>query len=539
MSAQTWTIGSLLETAAGYLREKGSSSPRLDAELLLADVLATDRVHLYTEHDRPLTSSEVDRYRTLVGRRARREPVAYILGRAYFRRLELEVTPAVLIPRPETEELVDVALEVLRRRPIWGAEGAATAVAPDGAAPPEGRPQPSEPGRPLVADVGCGSGAIALSIAQETGLQVLAVDVSAEALEVARRNRDSSGLEHLVGLRQADLLEGVPEGSLHLIVSNPPYVTTGEIEGLEPDVRCYEPLGALEAGEDGLDVYRRLLPAASRALRPGGAVVLEVGHTQAAAVSALAAEAGFGGIEVHKDLSGKDRIVEAGLPGVDLLDIDHLDEADVETLAAALRAGGIIGLPTDTVYGLAAAWDSREGVRRLFATKGREEARPVAVIFGSVAAVQEALPDLDDASVEVMAALLPGPYTFVVSTSATRPRLVGTPDSLGVRVPDLPPLLKILDTTGLAVAATSANLSGEPAPATAADVAPAVRAYCSAMLVAAGSDEGPSGTASTVVDLRPLASGDRPVVLREGAVGAVEVMARIDSLQRASRPELI
>ena len=144
---------------------------------------------------------------------------------------------------------------------------------------------------------------------------MLAIDTSAEALAVATRNAEALGLEESVSFVQADLLSGVPDHSLHLVVSNPPYVASGDLATLAPDVRSFEPVAALEAGPDGLDVMRRLLPEAARALRPGGSVLLEVGDRQAPAVEALAREVGFAAVSVHKDLSGKDRIVEATLPG--------------------------------------------------------------------------------------------------------------------------------------------------------------------------------------------------------------------------------
>jgi release factor glutamine methyltransferase len=507
-----WTIATLLDTAAGYLREKGSTSPKLDAELLLAETLGLDRIHLYTEYDRPLASCEVDHYRSLVGRRGRREPVAHILGRAHFRHLVLEVSPAVLIPRPETEELVDVALSVLRRRPPWEAVDVGRG--------------PEAP--VLIADVGCGSGAIALSLAQETGQRVLATDLSAAALAVAERNRASLGLADLVELRHTDLLAGVPDSSLRLVVSNPPYIATGAIAGLEPDVRDFEPLTALEAGVDGLDVYRRLLPEAFRALRPGGCVIVEVGDGQADAVVELAVAAGLAAAAVHKDLSGKRRMVEVVRPGTEVMEISTLDQARASTLVAAMRAGAVIGLPTDTVYGLAAVWDSREGVKRLFDAKGRDTTQPVQVLFPSVQAVRESLPDLDATAARILEALLPGPYTFVVATSVPRPPLVGTEDSLGVRVPDHPPLLRLLGSLGVAVAATSANVSGRPPAATFDEVDALILAHCSVALVAREA-VGQGGAASTVVDLRPLSRGAVPLVLREGVVASEEVLSRIAS----------
>ncbi|MCL5735155.1 MAG: HemK family protein methyltransferase [Actinobacteria bacterium] len=554
---ERWTVGSLLETASGYLREKGSTSPRLDAELLLAETLGLDRVHLYTEYDRPLGACEVDRYRTLIGRRGRQEPVAYILGRTHFRHLFLEVNPAVLIPRPETEELVEIALGVLRRKPLWEtldvgrpatSENESGSTAAAGSSPPEmtARPEPTivvpsarevaakrtseaAAGPTLIADVGCGSGAIALSIAQETGRRVLATDASPEALVVAGRNREALGLQDLVELVKADLLDGVPDAGLRMVVSNPPYIASSDIRLLEPDVGAYEPLEALDGGEDGLAVFRRLLPEAARVLMPGGTAILEVGDGQAGSVAMLAAESGFAAFEIHKDLSGKDRIVEAARPGCEVFDISAATAEKLVTLASALQAGGLIGLPTDTVYGLASAWTSREGAKRLSVVKGRSEAQPAAVIFSSVESIRRALPDLVDSAYFILDSLLPGPFTFIVSTDAPRPRGVGTVDSLGVRVPNHPELLRFLNALDLPLAATSANISGQPAVATLADVDPALLARCSAALRPSADLEA-GGVASTVVDLRPVSAGGRPIVVREGAVPASEVLRTIDLL---------
>jgi release factor glutamine methyltransferase len=513
-----WTIGTLLETAAGYLREKGSSSPRLDAELLLAETLGLERIHLYMEFERPLAADEIDRFRALTARRAAHEPVAYIVGRAHFRHLCLEVTPDVLIPRPETEELVEAALDLLRRRPALGAPA------------------------PLIVDVGTGSGAIALSIAQEAGVRVLATDTSPEALAIAARNAAAAGLQELVEFRPADLLSEAADKSLHLVVSNPPYVTSADLALLAPDIRLFEPASALDAGPDGLDVIRRLLPQAARALRPGGSVLLEVGDGQARVVAGLACDAGFALVTVRKDLSQKDRIVEATLPGAFIAVPADLDAAELAALEKALDAGAVIGVPTDTVYGLAARWDSPAGVRALFAAKGRSPEQPVAVLFSSVGAVKAALPDLEDAPARVMEALLPGPYTFVVATTVPRPALVGTADSLGVRVPDHPALLGLLRSLRAPLAATSANLTGGRDAPNLAAVDPRVLAHCSVAFAEPGTVSGASptmepgadrssGPPSTVVDLRPLSSGGFPTVIREGAVPAAVVLEQIAALR--------
>lgn len=525
-----WTIARLLSVSAEFLASKGSCSARLDAELLLGRVLDLERIKLYTEFDRPLTEAEVGAYRELVARRAHHEPVAYILGRAHFRYLVLEVTPDVLIPRPETEELVDAVLAWLRERPLLPPEPAAG---------------------PRIADVGTGSGAIALSLAQEGHVRVLATDASAAALRVAERNRDALDLKDSIDLCESDLLEGVEPGSLRVVVSNPPYVSAPEYRSLGRDVRDFEPPLALQGGEDGLDCYRRLLPQAAAVLGPGGAVFVEVGDTQAAAVTELAHAAGLVLTSTTKDLSGKERIVRAVRPGAQRMGVADLGAAGVAALARSLAAGSILGVPTDTVYGLAAAWNSLAGVRRLFAAKGRDEERPLAVLFPSVDAVRASLPDLEPRAVRVLEALLPGPYTFVVATAVERPRLVGTEDSLGVRVPSHPPLLALLAALDTPLAATSANPSGGSDAATADDVDPLLLAHCiaavdlresSGAVTAAGGDVAPSratsaatasevaadaAMASTVVDLRPLGAWEQAVVLREGAVPTRVVLERI------------
>jgi release factor glutamine methyltransferase len=527
------TIGGLLESATRYLRRNRSTSPHLDAELLLAQILGMERAQLRGDSECEVGPCAADAYSGLIARRGGHEPVAYILGRAYFRRLCLKVTPAVLIPRPETEELVETALEVLRRKPPWGGLAAPAVSAAGEASALTAVRGPMAP--PLLADVGTGSGAIALSLAQETGLRVLATDSSAAALKVAAANAAATGLQRLVEFRKADLLSGVADGSLHLIISNPPYVRSEELSALSPDIRLFEPASALDGGPDGLTVYRRLLPEAARTLRPGGTLLVEVGYDQAQAVESLALEAGFALVRVRQDLSRKDRIVEAVLPGAFALGAEDLDASTIETMHRALGGGAIFGVPTDTVYGIAARWDSAAGIEALFAAKGRTPAQPVAVLFASVDAVRRALPDLSDRSLAVLEALLPGPYTFIVATAVPRSRMVGTVNSLGIRVPAHPELLRLLDGLGLPLAATSANLSGEAAAPALREVDPLVLAHCSAALsLGAQAGKGPAdlrSPASTVVDLRPWDAGGMPVVVREGAVPASEVVERIKHLR--------
>jgi len=278
------TLGEVLRLSTAHLERHGSPTARLDAELLIGHALDLGRVELYTGFERPLGDDELATCRELIARRAKREPVAYILGRWGFRGLDVDVDRRVLVPRPETELVVDRCLALL--------EGAAG---------------------PAVLDVGTGSGAIALALASEVpGAAVCGCDLSEDALEVARANGVRLGLD--VEWVASDLVDGLGARRFDLVVSNPPYVAAAEIDGLEPEVRDWEPRGATVAGETGLEVVERLVAAAPGALEPGGALVLEVGAGQAGAASALMDAAGFGGVERERDHAGIERIVSGRRP---------------------------------------------------------------------------------------------------------------------------------------------------------------------------------------------------------------------------------
>ncbi len=270
------TLGEALRRSAEHLAAKGSGTPRLDAELLLAQALGLTRVELYTQFDRPLDGDELAACRELVARRARREPVAYILGEWGFRRLTLKVDARALVPRPETEVVVERCLALLR-----GLDA------------------------PAVLDVGTGSGAIALALADEhPGARVTGIDISPDALALARENVERIGLA--VSLAAHDLFGGLPGGPYDLVVSNPPYVEPEEIETLQPEVRDWEPRGAL-VGAGATEAVAR---AALAVLRPGGALVLETAESAAAAVAALLEELGYADVRITTDLAGRERVVE-------------------------------------------------------------------------------------------------------------------------------------------------------------------------------------------------------------------------------------
>lgn len=280
MTSRSWTIKDVLEWAAGDFASRGIDSPRLDAELLVAEALGIDRVGLYLDLNRPLLEQERRAIRPLVMRRRAREPVAYILGHRDFFGRRYSVSPDVLIPRPDTETLVEHALAEI----------------------PTDLPR-------RVLDVGTGSGAIAISIAAERPLaSVTATDLSAAALEVARANAAAHQVAERIRFLQADLLSG--DEAYDVIVSNPPYIARAELEKLQTEVREHEPMSALEAGEDGLAVVRALLLAAAPATPRGAQLLIEIGAEQGPAVSQLAAKHdAWELVAVHPDLGRRDRVV--------------------------------------------------------------------------------------------------------------------------------------------------------------------------------------------------------------------------------------
>jgi len=255
MTTQTWTILPLLERTAAYFTDRGVPNPRLDAELLLSDILGMKRIELYMHFDQPVAEPDLARFRTQVQRRGKREPLQYIMGYTEFYGRRFSVTPAVLIPRPETEQLVARALEWLDVHP--------TAT--------------------RVLDFGTGSGCIASTVALERPqLQVTAVDASEAALEVAQRNAKQLGatITLTTGCR---IMSGMT--AVDLIISNPPYIPSAEISKLQPEVAQFEPKLALDGGEDGLAFYRQLLQDAPTQLNTGGALLIETGLGQHADIA--------------------------------------------------------------------------------------------------------------------------------------------------------------------------------------------------------------------------------------------------------------
>jgi len=280
-----WTIARVLRFAADDFQKRSHASPRLDAELLLGDVLGLDRVQLLVHSGRLLTATELSRYRESIRRRRAGEPVAYILGRREFYGRTFLVDQRVLVPRPETELLVEVALRRTLHRHLSG----------------------------RALDLCTGSGCVAISFALERRTwQVTGTDVSEDALALARRNAEALGAVWGVDFRPGDLFAALaPASRFELILSNPPYVPSAEIASLMVDVRDFEPRLALDGGADGLTFYARLAEQAGTHLVRGGVLAVEVGAGQARAVESLLSRAGMIEIEIDKDYAGHERVVSA------------------------------------------------------------------------------------------------------------------------------------------------------------------------------------------------------------------------------------
>ena len=286
MAHSVWTIMKILNWTKQYFEAKGVENPRLDAEVLLCAVLKCQRITLYVDFERPLSEEELATYREYVRRRGNFEPLAYILGERAFMRNTFKVNKATLVPRPETELLVE---SLVRIAPLLKREGDVK-----------------------ILDIGTGSGAIIVSLLDYLpNAKGVGVDISVDALIVAKENSEKIGVTGRIGFVRSDVFSKLPlEKKFDIIVSNPPYIPAGDIAGLDKDVQ-QEPRGALDGGADGLDFYRRITAEAMDHMAEEGVLAFEIGIGQAAAVQQLCLDAGFVKTAVRKDYAGIERMVFA------------------------------------------------------------------------------------------------------------------------------------------------------------------------------------------------------------------------------------
>jgi len=289
LSRDTWTILKLIRWTDERFKKEGLTSPRLDAEVLLAESLGMDRVGLYTHFDQPLQPKELARFKKLIQRRLTREPLAYIVGKREFWSLTFKVTADVLIPRPETEVLVAAALQLL-----VDAE------------------RPTRSWR--ILEIGTGSGAVSIALAKELpSASLVATDLSEKALAIARENALKNGVQERIQFLAGDLFDPLEEGSqFALILANPPYIPRSHFVSLAPEIRDFEPRVALEGGKDGLAFFRRALPRVGKFLRPAGWFLAEIGAGQGPEVRKIAAEnPDLDAFDFIPDLAGIKRVFKA------------------------------------------------------------------------------------------------------------------------------------------------------------------------------------------------------------------------------------
>jgi len=281
----TWTVKRLLDWTTAYLMENGIESPHLEAEILLAHALKMKRIALYTSFEKTPSPEELTLFKDMIQRRVKKEPIAYITGVQYFMSLEFKVNSSVLIPRPDTETLVEVGIDLAKKHDCR-----------------------------LAADVGTGSGAIAVSLAKYvSSLNVTGIDLCREAVRLAEENARQLGVSERCSFMHGNLFECLEQGiKFDLVVSNPPYIPTVEVDRLDSDIKMFEPKYALDGGTDGLDYFRKIIAASPSYLQPTGFLALEVGFDQAESVKKiLDASGNFEGPRAVKDLNDIERVVYA------------------------------------------------------------------------------------------------------------------------------------------------------------------------------------------------------------------------------------
>jgi len=522
--ADVWTVRRILDWTRDYLQKKGDEHPRLSAEWLIGDACGFSRIQIYTNFDHVLTPEELRVMHEGVVRRGRGEPLQYVTGEMPFRHIVLRCEPEVLIPRPETEVLVDAALE-----------GVDAARAAGHAA--------------QVLEVGSGTGCISCSVASERpGTHVTATDLSPAAVSLTQRNRDSLGLGRAVDVIRCDLASGVDEalmGTFDVLVSNPPYIPSAVVPTLPGEVRGFEPGLALDGGGDGLDVFRRILDLAPRALRPGGMLACELFETNVGMAADLCrAQGGWSAVEVREDLTHRPRILVA-VRGGDLAQGGTLVEPDkvlsvdqdqpspvlVRDVAKLLLEGGVVVMPTDSVYGIGcAATPGNPGLGRIFDIKRRDRSQTLPWLVADARDLLMYGVEVPDWAFALAQAFWPGALTLVVKASPLVPADYLRPaedapaaseaspaPTIALRCPDSKLVRDLARELGVPLAVTSANTHGSASATTGSAVEDRL-VHMSDLTLDAG--PAPIAVASTIVDC----TGAEPQILREGALSTQAIM---------------
>ncbi len=476
-----------------------SPTANLDARLLLEYLLQVSHSTLVAHPNRLLTPEQSQAYKDLLARAQAKEPVPYLVGTAAFFDLDLRVTPAVLIPRPETEQLVELVANWVNARNSIN-----------------------------IVDVGTGSGCIAIGLARKCPTAAItAVDIDRDALEIARQNgeRYASGRIHFV----CGSLLAPFEEQVDCIVANLPYIADDEWTQVDDGVKLYEPEMALRGGPDGLSIIKELLHQARVQLKSTGAIFLEIGWQQGAAVQELA-QAIFpdADISVLADYAGHDRFVRIQL---DRLEIKPLrsEESDTQTrllqarsaqaiseTAVAIRAGQLVVFPTDTVYGIGCNAFDAEALQRLFEVKKRPLDKGIPILLADVTDLDKVAREVPAIAKQLIDRFWPGPLTLIVPKRADLPEAISENDGVAVRIPDHLATRAVIRAAGGAVAASSANQSGDPPAQTAESALAALEGLVAIVLDGGQTD---LSEPSTVIDC----TGETVQILRPGPIRTADI----------------
>lgn len=487
------TIGDALVEATKILKQSGIENPHLDAELLMAFLLNTDRLHLILSSKKLISPEKLEGYRSIVSQRSGHYPLAYLTGEREFYGFKFHIVPGVLVPRPETEHLIEITEDTLHPR--------------------------TDSLRFL--EIGCGSGCISVTLAKSfSNAQVYAIDKSPVAVSLTRENAERLGVSERVHVIEMDFLKNISslEGPFDAILSNPPYIPSAIIDTLQPEVSKFEPRLALNGGIDGLDFIRHLIQYAPSLLKPDGFLLMEIGIGQSEAVTELGLSGKFSRARVYNDLAGIPRVVKMAA-NTRILKVNPLKPAAevISEAAGALRRGEPIAFPTETVYGIGARALDAEAIARIYEIKGRDEGKPISLLISDIEQVERLASEIPESAEKLMKEYFPGPLTIVLKATEKVPMAVtaGT-GNVGIRMPDHPLALALIRALGTPLATTSANRSGGENTQSADEVMDQLTGRIE-LLLDGGRAEG--GVPSTVVDL--TTSPCR--VLREGAIPKTEI----------------
>ncbi len=520
MSAKAWSIREILEWTSGHLAQKGDEHPRLSAEMLLSSALNKTRVELYLNFDYILTPSELTCMHNLVVAREKHAPIQYIVGEAPFRHIVLKTSPHVLIPRPETELLVDFALQALNE---------------------------ASPSRHhfRVIEVGVGSGCIACSLAKESpDTEIYASDISASALALAQKNAARLKLSERIHFFETNITDDMPEclkGQVDVLISNPPYVPSKVISTLSDEVKLYEPTLALDGGEDGLDVFRKILNVAPQWLRPGAMFCVELFEDNVSQAQTLAREQGiWSSVSVLEDLAHHKRFLVARRKGdfsqmttqeeeaakaraakIVTLDQDHPTAEVLARACDVFQHQGVVILPTDSVYGIGCvATPNNPAHERTFSIKHRDRAQTLPWLIGDIEDLTRYGKDVPAWAYALAERFWPGALTLVVHASdeVAAEYTHAQNHTIALRLPDSNLVRAICRELKSPLAITSANTHGQDAAIAGSSVEERLVDEVDLVL---DSGRAPLAIASTIVDC----TQDSAKILRIGAIDPHEIAA--------------